>query len=80
MDCHPEYVRERPQRRPRQDGRAGAHRVQAHSELGNAPAYKLFDSVAVQRKPDVGAARSYRDYTVTVADTLPEGVTCERLS
>ena len=50
------------------------------SELGNAPAYKLFDSVAVQRKPDVDAARSYRDYTVTVADTLPEGVTCERLS
>jgi len=28
------------------------------SELGNAPAYKLFDSVAVQRKPDVDAARS----------------------
>ena len=50
------------------------------SELGNAPAYKLFDSVAVQRKPDVDAARSYRDYTITVADTLPEGVTCERLS
>ena len=25
------------------------------SELGNAPAYKLFDSVAVQRKPDVDA-------------------------
>ena len=50
------------------------------SELGNAPAYKLFDSVTVQRKPDVDAARSYRDYTVTVADTLPEGVTCKRLS
>ena len=50
------------------------------SELGNAPAYKLFDSVTVQRKPDVDAPRSYRDYTVTVADTLPEGVTCERLS
>ena len=50
------------------------------SELGKAPAYKLFDSVTVQRKPDVDAARSYRDYTVTVADTLPEGVTCERLS
>ena len=50
------------------------------SELGNAPAYKLFDSVAVRRKPNVDAARSYRDYTVTVADTLPEGVTCERLS
>ena len=50
------------------------------SELGNAPAYKLFDSVTVQRKPDVDAARSYSDYTVTVADTLPEGVSCERLS
>lgn len=50
------------------------------SELGNAPAYKLFDSVTVRRKPDVDAARSYSDYTVTVADTLPEGVTCERLS
>lgn len=50
------------------------------SELGNAPAYKLFDSVTVRRKPDVDAARSYRDYTVTVADTLPEGVSCERLS
>ena len=50
------------------------------SELGNATAYTLFDSVTVQRKPDVDAARSYRDYTVTVADALPEGVTCERLS
>ena len=50
------------------------------SELGNAPAYKLFDSVTVERKHDVAAARNYSDYTVTVADTLPEGVTCERLS
>ena len=48
--------------------------------MSSRTAYKLFDSVAVQRKPDVDAARSYRDYTVTVADTLPEGVTCERLS
>ena len=50
------------------------------SELGNAPAYKLFDAVQVQRNADVIAPRSYRDYTVTVAETLPEGVTCERMS
>ena len=50
------------------------------SELGNAPAYKLFDAVTVQRKDPTTSARSYRDYTVTVSDALPEGVTCERLS
>lgn len=50
------------------------------SELGNAPAYKLFDAVTVERNDPDTPARSYRDYTVTVAETLPEGVTCERLS
>ena len=50
------------------------------SELGNAPSYKLFDAVQVERNPDVTAARSYRDYTVTVAEDLPEGVTCERMA
>ena len=50
------------------------------SELGNAPSYKLFDAVTVQRKENVIAARSYRDYIVTVADTLPDGVTCERFN
>ena len=50
------------------------------SELGNAPAYKLFDAVTVQRKDPTPPARSYRDYTVTVSDALPEGVTCERMS
>ena len=50
------------------------------SELGNAPSYKLFDAVQVERNPDVTAARSYRDYTVTVAEDLPEGVTCKRMS
>ena len=48
------------------------------SELGNAPAYKLFDAVTVAHKVEVVAPRSYQDYTVTVADTLPEGVHCER--
>lgn len=50
------------------------------SELGNAPAYKLFDAVTVQRRDPTAPARSYRDYTVTVSDALPEGVTCERMS
>lgn len=50
------------------------------SELGNAPAYKLFDAVTVQRKDPTTPARSYHDYTVTVSDALPEGVTCERMS
>ena len=50
------------------------------SELGNAPSYKLFDAVTVTRKEGVQIPRSYRDYIVTVADTLPEGVHCERRS
>lgn len=50
------------------------------SELGNAPAYKLFDAVTVQRRDPTTPARSYHDYTVTVSDVLPEGVTCERMS
>ena len=50
------------------------------SELGNAPAYKLFDAVTVQRNDPTTPARSYRDYTVTVSDALPEGVSCERMS
>lgn len=47
------------------------------SELGNAPAYKLFDTIKVIRKPDVMAPRCYDDYEVTLAmDQLPEGVAC----
>lgn len=53
---------------------------QHDSELGNAPAYKLFELVKVKRNPDVAVPRAYEDYTVTVADTLPEGVSCKRLS
>ncbi len=50
------------------------------SELGNAPAYKLFDLVKVQRKQDVVVARAYSDYDVTVLeDQLPSGVTCTRM-
>ena len=49
------------------------------SELGCAPAWKLFESVHVQRQDmdDPAPARSYQDYTVTVDEAaLPAGVTC----
>ena len=49
-------------------------------ELGNAPAYKLFESVHIARKPEVTVARAYSDYTVTVDSQLPAGVSCERFS
>lgn len=48
------------------------------SELGNAPAYRLFEGVHVEKKPDVLIPRSYSDYTVQV-DPAPEGVTCTRM-
>lgn len=49
------------------------------SELGNAPAYKLFDAVHVAQKDPQAIPRSYQDYQVTVDDVLPEGVHCERM-
>ena len=48
------------------------------SELGNAPAHKLFDLVSVVRKDDVQVARSFKDYTIQVeTEHLPNGVHCE---
>ena len=49
------------------------------SELGNAPAYKLFDAVHIERRDPAAVPRRYQDYLVTVDETLPEGVTCERM-
>lgn len=48
------------------------------SELGCAPAYKLFQKVQVEKRVEV--PRKYGDYVVSVSDDLPEGVHCERLS
>ena len=50
------------------------------SELGNAASYKLFDAVTVKKVDGVTVPRKFSDYTVTVSEDLPEGVTCERLS
>lgn len=47
------------------------------SELGRAPAYKLFDLVTAERKVD--SPRAYSDYCIIVhTDDLPAGVTCIR--
>ena len=49
------------------------------SELGNAPAHKLFDLVTVKRATDiVKPARAFSDYNVTIDRTnMPQGVTLE---
>ena len=50
------------------------------SELGNAPAHKLFEAVKIERvQPDM-PPRKYSDYMISVQDPLPEGVTCIRMS
>lgn len=48
------------------------------SELGNAPAYQLFERVHVTRRDKSKVPRSYHDYEVTVdKNNLPQGVHCE---
>ena len=50
------------------------------SELGEAPAWKLFKLVKVHRKEGVTAPRSIDDYTIEVREgALPQGVTCEQM-
>ncbi len=45
------------------------------SELGNAPAHRLFDLVKVKRVSQSGPARGYTDYEIIIdSANLPEGV------
>ena len=46
------------------------------SELGCAPAYKLFESVKVEKKQGVEIPRSYSDYEIKLPVAVPEGVAC----
>lgn len=49
-------------------------------ELGNAPSYKLFDLIKVERKEAAAPARKYSDYKVEVDEaSVPEGVSCTRM-
>ena len=50
------------------------------SELGNAPAYQLFDLISVQRRDSEKPARSYADYEIHIdKEALPSGVTCTEM-
>lgn len=49
------------------------------SELGNAPANKLFDLVKVEKNPET-VARSFADYKITIdRNSLPTGITIEEI-
>lgn len=50
------------------------------SELGNAPANKLFDLVKIEKKDSNDVPRSFFDYNVTIdTEKLPQGVTIEEM-
>jgi CRISPR-associated protein Csd2 len=46
------------------------------NSLGNAPSHQLFERIQVNSVP---TARSFRDYTVTVQENVPAGITLTRL-
>ncbi len=48
------------------------------SELGNAPAHKLFDLVKAERVGDLSKpARAFGDYKIDISNQIPTGVTVE---
>ena len=48
-------------------------------ELGDCPAYKLFDAVEVKKQDDVLYPRQYRDYSVTIHEgQIPQSVEISR--
>jgi CRISPR-associated protein Csd2 len=55
----------------------GLYVFKHESKLGNAQAQRLFESVKVEKKPDVESPRAFADYTVVPPDpgSLPEGIT-----
>lgn len=49
-------------------------------ELGDCPAYQLFDAVKVKKKADVEYPRSYQDYTVDIrSEKIPATVEMKRM-
>src|SRR5699024_9535776 len=49
-------------------------------ELGDCPAYKLFDAVEVKRNEGVEYPRTYQDYTVEIHETkIPDSVEVKRM-
>lgn len=51
-----------------------------NDELGNAPSYKLFDTIHISRKDLTKPSRSYADYQIEVDEAaIPSGVICTRM-
>ena len=49
-------------------------------ELGDCPAYKLFDAVEVKKNENVEYPRKYQDYTVQInKDKIPDSVEVKRM-
>ena len=49
-------------------------------ELGDCPAYKLFDAVEVRKKEEIEYPRKYQDYTVQIhEEMLPDSVEMKRM-
>lgn len=49
-------------------------------ELGDCPAYKLFDAVEVKKKEEIEFPRKYQDYTVAIhTENIPESVEVKRM-
>ena len=46
------------------------------SELGNAPAFSLFNKIKIERKDMSKPARCFEDYTVSMEGDMPTGVKC----
>lgn len=46
------------------------------SELGNAPAFSLFNKIKIERKDMSKPARCFEDYTVSLEGDMPTGVEC----
>lgn len=55
----------------------GLYIFKHESKLGNAQAQKLFESIKIEKKPEVESPRAFTDYTIVLPDpdTLPEGIT-----
>lgn len=50
------------------------------SQLGNAPAHKLYDSICVKRREGVEVARSIADYDICInREAIPAGVALEEI-
>ncbi len=49
------------------------------SQLGNAPAHKLYDALSITLKPDVVFPRSIADYDISLSAELPAGIRVEEL-